>query len=101
MNESKFVVSCLADGLLTLTLRRSPVNVLNVALLHELASLLDEAAQDASVRVLLLTGAGEKFFSAGVDVAEQFVDQLVVGHPCRIALAESCQRVVVREGAIQ
>ena len=74
MNESKFVVSCLADGLLTLTLRRSPVNVLNVALLHELASLLDEAAQDASVRVLLLTGAGEKFFSAGVDVAEHTAD---------------------------
>ena len=74
MNESKFVVSCLADGLLTLTLRRSPVNVLNVALLHELASLLDEAAQDASVRVLLLTGAGEKIFSAGVDVAEHTAD---------------------------
>lgn len=70
VNENKFVVSCLADGLLTLTLMRPPVNVLNIALLHELASLLDEAAQDASVRVLLLTGAGEKFFSAGVDVAE-------------------------------
>ncbi len=66
----QFLDHLCADGLLTLTLKRPPVNVLDIALLDELGRALDLAAADASVRVLLLTGQGEKFFSAGVDVAD-------------------------------
>ncbi len=76
VSENKLVVSHRADGLLTLTLKRPPVNVLNIALLHELADLLDEAAGDDRVRVLLLTAQGEKFFSAGVDVAEHTAEHV-------------------------
>lgn len=59
-----------ADGLLTITLKRPPVNVLNIAMLDELSRALEDATRDESVRLLLLTGAGERFFSAGVDVLD-------------------------------
>lgn len=58
------------DGLLVLTLRRPPANVLNIALLEVLAQRLLRAANDETVRLLVLTAGGEKYFSAGVDVAE-------------------------------
>lgn len=70
MAEFNFLDYSADDGLLTITLKRPPVNVLNIAMLAELGRALDAAAADASVRVLLLTGQGEKFFSAGVDVAD-------------------------------
>ena len=70
VTDLTFVEYALEDGLLTLTLKRPPVNVLNMALLGELARVLGCAAQDASVRVLCLSGQGEKFFSAGVEVAD-------------------------------
>lgn len=76
MTEWQFISLEAADGLLTLTLKRPPVNVLNIALLDELARALDQAAGDASLRVLLLTGEGAKFFSAGVDVAEHTAEHV-------------------------
>ncbi|MBP9218181.1 MAG: enoyl-CoA hydratase/isomerase family protein [Sterolibacterium sp.] len=73
-----------SDGLLTITLRRPPLNVLNMALFDELSRVLAVAAEDASLRLLLLTGEGTKFFSAGVDIAEheaaQVADMLAAFH---------------------
>jgi cyclohexa-1,5-dienecarbonyl-CoA hydratase len=55
------------DGVLArITLDRPPLNVLDLAMTHELADALDEAA---GASVLLLTGAG-RAFCAGVDVAD-------------------------------
>jgi len=54
----------------TLTLNRpDKLNALNAELLAELGAKLDELATDASVRVVVLTGAGEKAFAAGADIA--------------------------------
>lgn len=64
------------NGLLTLTLARPPLNVLNTALLQALARLLEQAATDARVQVLLLSAQGERYFSAGVDVAEHGAPQV-------------------------
>lgn len=59
-----------ADGLLRIALDRPPVNVLNIALLRALAEVLEQAAADTEVRALLLTAQGDRYFSAGVEVAE-------------------------------
>jgi enoyl-CoA hydratase len=48
--------------------RQDALNALDVATLTELRDRLRELADDASVRALVLTGAGEKAFVAGADI---------------------------------
>jgi enoyl-CoA hydratase len=57
--------------LATVTLDRPKVlNALNAATFAELDLAFDELAEDAEVRVVLLTGAGERAFAAGADIRE-------------------------------
>ena len=59
------------DGVVVLTLNRpEKLNALSTALLGELSAALDAAEADPSARVVILTGAGEKAFAAGADIAE-------------------------------
>ena len=54
----------------TLTLNRpDKLNALNATVIEELDVALRELDADASVRVLIITGAGEKAFAAGADIA--------------------------------
>jgi enoyl-CoA hydratase len=50
--------------------RREALNALNSATLEELHATLTDASRDATVRVVILTGEGEKSFIAGADIAE-------------------------------
>jgi enoyl-CoA hydratase len=59
------------QGIATITFNRpKALNALNRELLAEFSKALDEIAADDSVRVLILTGAGEKAFVAGADITE-------------------------------
>lgn len=59
------------EGITTITMNRpKAMNALNGDLLEELSTALDAIADDESVRVLVLTGAGEKAFVAGADITE-------------------------------
>ena len=59
------------DGIRTITLNRpDKLNALNLDTLMELRGAFDAAAEDAAVRVVVLTGAGPKAFVAGADIAE-------------------------------
>lgn len=53
-----------------LTLNRPPTNAITTAMLHEIEKALEEVANDRESRVLVLTGAGDRCFSAGMDVAD-------------------------------
>jgi enoyl-CoA hydratase len=58
-----------ADGVATLTLNRPEVhNALHPDQLRELAAALAELAADPELRLLVLTGAGERAFSSGFDI---------------------------------
>jgi enoyl-CoA hydratase len=58
-------------GIATITFNRpKALNALNSALLGEFSQALDEIAADESIRVLVLTGAGDKAFVAGADIGE-------------------------------
>ncbi len=56
----------LTDGVATITIANPPVNVLTIAMLREMASVIRESAR---AKVLLVTSEGD-VFSAGVDVGE-------------------------------
>lgn len=56
-------------GVLRLTLANPPANALSVRMMTALQEALDEARDDASVRVVVLGSAG-KVFSAGHDLKE-------------------------------
>jgi enoyl-CoA hydratase len=58
-------------GIYLLTFNRpKALNALNAATLDEIAAAVATVAKDDSARVLLVTGAGEKAFVAGADIAE-------------------------------
>ena len=50
--------------------RPKALNALNAATLGELEAALREVSKDERLRVLIITGAGEKAFVAGADIAE-------------------------------
>ncbi len=59
------------DGIAFITFNRPKVlNALNRKTIEELRQALLDARDDSSVRVLILTGAGEKAFVAGADIGE-------------------------------
>ena len=59
------------EGIATITFNRPEIlNALNAESLKELSHALDEVALNEDIRVLILTGAGEKSFVAGADITE-------------------------------
>ncbi len=65
--------------------RRNPMSLVTMA---ELARRIEEAAADSDVRVIIITGAGDKAFSAGGDLSGRFVDEPLGDHHARGALAD-------------
>ena len=58
-----------ADGIATLTLNNPPANTYSREMMSELDAAILEARFDPAVHVLVLRGAGDKFFCAGADIA--------------------------------
>jgi enoyl-CoA hydratase len=58
------------EGIAIVKLNRPPVNSLNVKAYSELYDAFCDLEKDDSVRAIVLTGAGEKAFAAGLDVKE-------------------------------
>ena len=65
-----FISTAVDDGVALVTIDNPPVNALSSALLEELELELDRLDNDEAVRVLVLTGAGERAFVAGADIKE-------------------------------
>jgi enoyl-CoA hydratase/carnithine racemase len=60
------------DGVALLTLNRPKVmNCLNFELLHALRDAVDAVRFDTDIRVVIITGAGDKAFCAGADLKER------------------------------
>src|SRR6185295_5046604 len=59
------------DGVCTVTVNRpDKLNALNAQVMRELDALFEALAADPQVKGVILTGAGEKAFVAGADIAE-------------------------------
>ena len=78
------------DAIALLTINRpAKLNALNYATNDRLLDLLDGIENDHSVRAVILTGAGDRAFSAGGDIPE-FTQSIKDG--VDIAVADFCRR---------
>ena len=69
--EYQTIIFQIKEGIATITFNRPKVlNALNETCLEELSHAVDAVAGDEDIRVLILTGAGEKSFVAGADITE-------------------------------
>ena len=60
------------NGIAIVTLYRPDfANALSIQLLYDLHDILDDIKNDSRVRVVILTGSGEKAFCAGADLKER------------------------------
>ena len=94
------------DGVAVVTLNRpEAMNALSKALRAALSQAISELDRDPDVRVIILTGAGERAFTAGLDLKELSTDPLGMGaanatspneNPARAVL--SCSKPII--GAI-
>jgi enoyl-CoA hydratase/carnithine racemase len=64
------VILAKAEFLATVTINHPPVNAWNWATMQDFERVLDDVENDHSVRVVIITGAGDKCFSAGFDISD-------------------------------
>lgn len=58
-----------------LIINRPPLNILDLATIHELRERMKLALDEPGLRLIELRGAGEKAFSAGVDIRDHFPER--------------------------
>lgn len=67
--EFKFIIFEKSEGVATITLNRpEALNVFSKEVVEEILRAVEDVKSDENVRVVVLTGAGEKAFSAGADI---------------------------------
>jgi enoyl-CoA hydratase len=71
MMSNSYLISNLADGVLNITIdRQEKLNALNIDVLTQLQSEVTAARDNQDVRCVVISGAGQKAFVAGADIAE-------------------------------
>jgi enoyl-CoA hydratase len=67
--EFKYVIYEKSDGVATITLNRpDALNAFSKEVVEEILHAIEDVRADETIRVVVLTGAGEKAFSAGADI---------------------------------
>ena len=57
-----------SEGIATITINRPKANVVNKETILEISGRLDDAEEDKDVKVIVITGSGDRFFCAGLDL---------------------------------
>jgi len=69
--EFKYIIYEKSEGIATITLNRpEALNAFSKEVVNEVLQALEDVKTDGNVRVVVLTGVGEKAFSAGADIKE-------------------------------
>lgn len=72
MTDEQVLLAEEKDGIITLTLNRpQAMNSLNFSLLHSLRDQVEALRFRADIRVIIITGAGDKAFCSGADLKER------------------------------
>lgn len=64
------------DGAAKIIINKPPLNILNIEAIEEMNQALAELRTDDEVKVVVITAAGNRAFSAGVEVADHLGDKL-------------------------
>jgi cyclohexa-1,5-dienecarbonyl-CoA hydratase len=64
------------DGVATISINRPPLNILNTETLLELTMAFEKARNDSAVSIVVVTGAGDRAFSAGVDIRDHLPEKV-------------------------
>jgi cyclohexa-1,5-dienecarbonyl-CoA hydratase len=64
------------DRAATVLLNRPPLNILDIPTISLLGEAIDELAADSGLQVIFLRGAGDRAFSAGVDIQDHTPDKV-------------------------
>ena len=65
------ILSQSSNGITTITINRSnKLNALNKSTIQELHEAFNKAINDSAIKVIIITGSGEKAFVAGADISE-------------------------------
>jgi enoyl-CoA hydratase len=68
--DFKYLLFSIDDGIATITINRpETLNALNPGVYHELSECMTKLASDPTVKVVIITGSGNKAFVAGADIA--------------------------------
>jgi cyclohexa-1,5-dienecarbonyl-CoA hydratase len=65
-----------AEDVAKITINRPPLNVLTIEALMELNKALERARDDPNAKVIVIKSAGEKAFSAGLDIKDHFPERI-------------------------
>lgn len=76
MASFKNVLYEVVDGVARITINRPPLNILNVETISELATAIELAKADEGIKLIIITGAGDRAFSAGVDIRDHLPDKI-------------------------
>jgi enoyl-CoA hydratase/carnithine racemase len=78
MNSDELILTRIDTDLVQITINRPPANALSGLTINGLMSTLSELAKEDSPPGIVLTGAGERFFSAGGDINEVVDHELAI-----------------------
>lgn len=74
--DFKNIIYRSANGVAKITINRPPLNILNAETIGEITSVLKTAQADNNISVLVIAGAGDRAFSAGVDIKDHLPDKI-------------------------
>ena len=74
--EYKNIIFEIGDQVATITLNRPPYNVIDIATMDEINDALAEVEKEPDVHFVVFRGAGDKMFSAGVDISDHKEDKV-------------------------
>ncbi len=64
------------DRVATITINRPPLNIIDLNTLREMIHAMEEIKEKSDVKVVLITGAGDRAFSTGVSVQDHLPDKV-------------------------
>ncbi len=76
MSSNKYIIFEVTERVATITLNRPPYNVIDIATMDEINDALAKVEKESDVHFVVFKGAGDKMFSAGVNVLDHTEDKV-------------------------